>query len=119
MKGFALDETGDLVIQNGEIQMAYGNDLILQTIKSILLTKKGEWFLDWEQGIDRDLIMGKKRVDDGTIQAVIQDGLSQIDENLIVDTLTCTYDKSIRKLFVFCVVKNKKTDETLTIEDAI
>lgn len=61
MKGFALTENGDLLIENGEIQMAHGTDLTMQTIKSTFGTKKGEWFLDWEQGIDYDSIFGKVR----------------------------------------------------------
>ena len=61
MKGFALDEQGDLLIENGEIQMVHGADLTKQTIKSVLGTKNGEWFLDWEEGIDYNAIFGKKR----------------------------------------------------------
>lgn len=62
MKGFALDEHGDVVIQNGEIQMVYGANLTAQTVKSVLSTQKGEWFLDANEGINRDNILGKKAV---------------------------------------------------------
>ena len=61
MKGFALDERGDLLIENGVIQMVHGVDLTMQKIKSVLGTQKGEWFLDWEEGINYDEILGKKR----------------------------------------------------------
>lgn len=61
MKGFMLDEHGDVVIENGEIQMVHDVELTAQTIKSVLQTQKGEWFLDWEEGINHNEILGKKR----------------------------------------------------------
>lgn len=61
MQGFMLDEQGDVVIQKGEIQMIHGKELTAQTIKSVLGTQKGEWFLNWDEGINLDNILGKKR----------------------------------------------------------
>lgn len=61
MKGFALNEQGDLVIENGEIQMVHGTELKAQTIKTVLGTQKGEWFPNWEEGIDHNEILGKRR----------------------------------------------------------
>lgn len=61
MKGFALDENGDVLIENGTIQMVHGSELTAQTIKSVFGTQKGEWFLNWEQGINHNEILGKKR----------------------------------------------------------
>lgn len=61
MKGFMLDEQGDVVIENGVIQMVHGTDLTMQTTKCVLGTQKGEWFLNWEEGINHDNILGKKR----------------------------------------------------------
>ena len=61
MKGFKLNEHGDVVIENGVIQMAHGTELTKQTTKSVLGTQKGEWFLNWEEGINHNAILGKKR----------------------------------------------------------
>lgn len=61
IKGFALDDKGDLIIENGDIQMAHGAELTKQTIKTVLGTQKGEWFLNWEEGINHNEILGKKR----------------------------------------------------------
>lgn len=61
MKGFALNEQGDLLIENGDIQMAHGAELTKQTIKTVLGTQKGEWFLNWDEGINHNEILGKKR----------------------------------------------------------
>lgn len=61
MQGLMLDEQGDVVIQNGVVQMVHGSELTKQTIKTVLGTQKGEWFLNWEEGINYDNILGKKR----------------------------------------------------------
>ena len=61
MKGFALDEKGDLLIENGEIQLVHGAELTMQTIKSVLGTQKGEWFLNSDEGVNHNEILGKKR----------------------------------------------------------
>ena len=61
MKGFMLDEHGDVVIESGVVQMVHGSDLTMQTVKCVLGTQKGEWFLNWDEGINHDNILGKKR----------------------------------------------------------
>lgn len=61
MKGFALDERGDLIIENGVIQMIHGVDLTTQTLASVWNTQKGEWFFNEDEGIEINEILGKKR----------------------------------------------------------
>ena len=61
MKGFALDESGDVIIENGVVQMVHDAELTLQTIRSVLGTKKGEWFANLDEGVGYDNILGKKR----------------------------------------------------------
>ena len=61
MQGLMLDEHGDVVIQNGVVQMVHGSEVTRQTIKTVLGTQKGEWFLNWDEGINHDNILGKKR----------------------------------------------------------
>lgn len=60
IKGFAVNDKGDVIIESGNIQMVYGSELTKQTIKTVLGTQKGEWFLNWEEGIDHNNILGKR-----------------------------------------------------------
>ncbi len=119
MKGFALNEQGDLLIENGAIQMVHGAELTKQTIKTILETQKGEWFLNWDEGIDHKSLLGKNRPEDEVIKAEIQDGLSQVDENLIVDNFETVYESKTRKLCVHFVVVNKETAEKIDINETL
>ena len=87
MKGFMLDNTGDVVIKSGAVQMVNGNDLLKQTIKTILGTNKGEWPLNPDEGIDFSIILGKG-VEEETIMNELQQGLSQVDETLALTNFT-------------------------------
>lgn len=60
IKSFALDENGDLIVENGDIQMVHGVDLTKQNVKCVLGTQKGEWFLNWSEGINFEDILGKR-----------------------------------------------------------
>ena len=58
MQGFKLNN-GDVVIENGEIQMTSGADLTRQTVETVLNTNKGEWWLNPDEGINFSNILGK------------------------------------------------------------
>lgn len=62
MKGFGLNDNGDLSLTGGEIDMVEGAELTVQTIKQVLSTNKGEWLFDPDEGIDFDNLLGKQRV---------------------------------------------------------
>lgn len=60
MKGFKLTSTGDVEIKNNQIQMIEGNELLRQTVECVLGTNKGEWFLNPDEGINFQNILGKR-----------------------------------------------------------
>ena len=57
MKGFALKD-GDLLIENGDIQIVTGAELKRQTVEMVLSTQKGEWTLNIDEGINYANIFG-------------------------------------------------------------
>lgn len=57
MFGFMLDERGDLVIRDSEIQEVADKDLLVQSVRQVLLTNFGEWWLNSEEGIDRHCVL--------------------------------------------------------------
>lgn len=62
MKGFALDNNGDVIIEKNKIKMIDGVDLINQTVKTALGTNKTEWFLNVGEGIDFNNLLGKRKM---------------------------------------------------------
>ena len=99
MKGFAMDESGDVVIQHNEIPLVSGAELALQKVKNVLGTKLKEWFFDWDEGIDRDSLMGKGSNED-LFRYEVERGLLQVDSTFSVTEFSCQIDKASRKATV-------------------
>lgn len=85
MKGFALDENGDVKIEHGRVQMIDGNELLRQTCQTVIGTNRGEWPFNLEEGIDFALLRGKQ-IDYQAIQGELLSGLQQVDESFLIDS---------------------------------
>ena len=83
IKGFKVDENGDVVIKNNKIERATGKELLVQTIKQVLGTNKGEWFNNPEEGITFQNVLGKNKTED-MIKYEVQQGLQQVDETFVL-----------------------------------
>lgn len=60
-----------------------------------------------------------KIVEDDVIKAEMQDGLSQVDENLIIDNFETAFETDTRKLRVNFTAVNKETAETIEIKNVM
>ena len=104
MTGFALDSNGDVIISHGAIQMINGDELIRQTVETVLGTNKGEWFLNTEEGIDFYNILGRNKEED-IIKNEVMQGLRQVDSSFIMDSFSFT--QSGRSLSVHFTAKTE------------
>jgi phage baseplate assembly protein W len=59
LKGFKLNSKGDVEIKNNQIETVEGNELLRQTVQSVLGTNKGEWIFNPDEGINFKNILGK------------------------------------------------------------
>lgn len=96
IKGFAIDENGDLVIENNEISIIVGQNLTQQKVKNVLSTNKKEWFLAQDEGINQNNIIGKG-ITDEMIRYEIEQGLKQVDSTFEITEFQCDIDDSKRK----------------------
>lgn len=108
MKNFKLDENGDVIIKNNDIDITSDNDLLLQTIKTILGTNKREWFLNLNEGINFKNIL-KKNPEKDIIRDEILSGLLQVDSSFYLTEFM--YEIDDRKLLVKFTAK--KADGTI------
>lgn len=99
MKGFALDEKGDVLIENGDISLVVGDSLLQQKVLTVLRTNLKEWFFDWEQGIDFDNLLGKG-VGEELARYEVERGLHQVDSTFTITEFTYTMDRAARKATV-------------------
>ncbi len=109
MKGFALDNNGDIIIEKNKIKMIDGVDLINQTVKTVIGTNKTEWFLNIDEGIDFNNLLSKKK-DDEIIRNEILQGLQQVDSSFVLETFNCDFNSKHRKLTISFTAKNSSGD---------
>ena len=105
MKGFKLDEYGDIEILSGHIQLINGAELLKQTVEKVLNTSKGEWLLNTTEGINYNSLITKKP-DFDYIKAEIIDALHQVDNTFILTDYKYNFDKSKRKLIISFAAQN-------------
>ena len=96
MKGFMVKD-GDTVITanllNGkrEIEIVSDDELMVQTIQSVLSTNKGEWIFDAEEGINFANILGKQKIKSTSATAnstILQEyEAQQINTNALAERL--------------------------------
>ncbi len=115
MKGFELDENGDVYIEKTRMQMVDKKELLRQKVISVLRTNKGEWFLNPNEGIIFDNLLGKKK-DDEIIRNEILDGLRQVDVTFELTGFECDFDRETRKLVINFSASNSGGD---TIEETL
>lgn len=96
MKGFALDQNGDLLIENGDIGIVVGDSLLQQKVWTVLHTNLKEWFFDWEQGIDFSNLLGKG-VGAELARYEIERGLAQVDNTFTITDFSYKEDEAARK----------------------
>lgn len=117
MKCFGLNNEHDIDIQNGVVQLAEGKELTRQTAECTVNTKKGEWFLNDEMGIDFSALLGKKALqDEDAIRSAILDGLQQVDPTFTIDTFETSFDRDSRKLSVK-VTASTENGNTVELSD--
>lgn len=85
MKGFALDDHGDVVIEKDDVKLAYGTELLTQKIRQVLSTNRGEWWLDPKEGIPVQKVL-KKNPNPAMVRDYVRSAISQVDKSL---RMTC------------------------------
>ena len=109
MKDFMLDENGELVIENGKIQLVEDKELTAQKTRQVLRTHIGEWKYDPEEGIDRYVMFTKKPNYD-LVEDNVKSGLLQVDESMRITRFVCT-EKENRELEIRFSATNEADEE--------
>ncbi len=108
MIGFMVDNSGDVVIEDNNIKMVSDTDLITQTVRQVLKTNLGEWWLNENEGIDFHCLLCKNPNYD-QIEDNIKLGLWQIDKTFKLTSFDCSVEN--RKLTVNFTAINDNGDK--------
>lgn len=89
---------GDLVIENNDITMLTGNDVYVQALRQILSTRLGEYFLNTDEGLDFDVFLGKKEIDDDEVMNALQLAAEQVEDFVKFISIEYEYNRQTRNL---------------------
>lgn len=95
MIGFALDEKGDVLIENNEISIVTGDSLLKQKVWSALRTNLGEWFFDLDEGVDFGNLLGKN-TNAELVRYEVARALTQVDSTFVITEYAYEVDKVSR-----------------------
>lgn len=87
MKSFKLDENGDFVLENGSFVLLEGVEQLAQEVKMSIQTSKGEYFLDLNEGMDREPILAKDFNENNGRNSIIE-SLVNTSEPLVVENIS-------------------------------
>lgn len=116
MKAPMIDANGDLVMQNGEIQMVEDGEELAQSVESILKTRQGEFFMDTEFGLNCDNLLGKQADQDAAHDDIVE-AVAQEERIATVDSITFTDDRNDRTRTVSLTMTKADDGQTVSIEN--
>lgn len=117
MKSFKLDVDGDVIVTPDGVAMVYDDWLIAQSVKTVLLSNKGEWWLNRRYGIDMYSMLGQKPRKD-VVRENVRDGLRRIDPSFLLERCEIAFDQTTRCMHVEFEASNgegRRIREVLTL----
>ena len=100
MNSFLLDKKSDLKKVNGDFQFISGKYEVVQQIKQILKTNKGEWFRNEDYGITYENLQ-QRHINEDLVKDVVRDGISQCSEDITIESIEIGYKgEHMRILYV-------------------
>ena len=95
-----LDDDGDWLVTNNQLQTVTGADEIAQKIKNRLRAFRGEWFLDVRVGMPWFEKILKKNPNPAEVETIITEEIVNTDGVLNVRDIELSLDNLTRKLRV-------------------
>lgn len=91
MKGFAIDEQGDVIIEKNDVRLTYDTELLIQKIRQVMSTNRGEWWLDPKEGLPVQKIL-KKTPNLAMIRDYVRSAIAQVDKSLYMTRCDITVE---------------------------
>ncbi|PAE96784.1 DUF2634 domain-containing protein [Shouchella clausii] len=113
MKTLKLKD-GDLCFENNEMQMVEGDKELAQSVAMILQTRKGEFQLEPEHGMERENLLGKA-FDEELLRYDVVEAIAQEERISALEDMAVIDDLKSRQRKISLVLK-KEDQEVLTIE---
>jgi hypothetical protein len=87
LKAFKLDAAGDFILENGSFVLLEGDEQLAQEVRMSVQTAKGEYFLDLDEGLDREPLFAKDFDENNGRNSIIE-SLMNTSEVLAVENIS-------------------------------
>ena len=120
MKGRALDNSNDIIINHGVVQLVESSAEAIQNVRSVLLYYLGEWFLSTNTGVPYFQEIFKKPADLAKIESILKTEIIQSHEIKSLESFSLDYDSNTRLLsadFSATTEEGTEISNTVTINN--
>lgn len=114
---FKLDDNNDLIIENNNLVLIDGIDLVRQLLLERLRTFRGEWFLDVTVGVPYFQDIMKKGVNINSVSSILKDEIVGTPGVISLKSFELDFDNLIRELKV--VFSAQATQGEILINEVI
>lgn len=116
---FKLDDNNDLVIENNNLLLIDGADLVKQILKERLQTFLGEWFLDTDLGVPYFQDILKKGVNLKTISNVFKNEILGTPGVIELEKFNLDFTEGNRRLSLDFSVRTEDGSITINLEELV
>lgn len=95
---FMLSQNGDIEIIDNNIAMIEERDIFVQCFRQLLQTRKGEYFLNTDEGLDFSVFLGVKNIDYELATDALHSCALQVEDFVEFQVLEYNFDDQTRKL---------------------
>lgn len=99
MKSWKTNDSGDIIIGRKDIEQVEGKEEVLEQLRLIFKTNKGEWSFNPDYGLDYSHLIGKDIMEE-VVQDEMRSGLVQCSEDLIMRTIDVEINRTTRNMSV-------------------
>lgn len=118
MSDLAIDiNTGDLILEDGDINLNSGLEAIRQNLQARLSFFLGEWFLDVDSGVPYYQDVLKKNPDPVVLDGVFKDAILGTPGVLGLEEFDMQLDTSLRQLKL--IFKARSTDGIIDFDQLL
>lgn len=108
-------DTGDLVVENGDLVLIDDADVVAQMLRLKLRTVLGEWFLDTTSGVDYFRKILRKGVQQSAVESELRSAIVSVPHVEALRRFDAEYDEGARRFRLDFVVQTDLGDVSLSV----
>lgn len=120
MQTFKMNNDGDIMFDSNNILlMTYEKDVYIQALQMLLSTRKGEYFLNNQEGLDFNPFFGSKTFSEDEITLALQDVGEQIRDFVKYTLIDYEFNDKTRKLKIKLEALYEDNSSEIIIEEVV